>query len=617
MNIRFNFEVRRILNIAITRFRRIRQRLKRAESSVDQTLKAIQVVDRVFSTFKDRFYSTTFPAQSTPPHALALYRSISVSQTNDLNPFIYRLTGHAKGHYSLAIVNRALATALFRHSGGQTLFVPFDGEKNQPPHQFTENLMDVIDRDLHAVINNAIPTATLQPVVSIVHHYPVITDESPADIRLIVFFWEESTVPADTVSLLNEKFDGILVAAEFVALALRNSGCAIPIFVVPLGMNHLVDYSEPLLPLQTVGPSKPFRFLHVSSVFDRKGPEFLLAAFFHQFDADDNVELYIKTFPNPHNQIHQLLACFYATKKNPPRVIIDETDATKEALQSIYRSAHTLVLPTRGEGFNLPAAEALALGLPVIVTGFGAHTDFCTTQTALLIPFHFDFSQSHVKTSESCWVTPDTRSLSYLLQQSVDEVMTRSEALQRRREAGYALMRSTYTWDQSAKGIENVSKWLTRNRLDDQSRAKKLSIKIIQCESLDTLASPPIDTVELDALIIQLDGDRIRYDISETVLNNLSKLRRQIIIIFELTSAIDDDFLRSTTLVSIQAFIKRFDRVFVRTLSNMNLMLGSGIVRNVVLIPDPSDEKSSQETRNQRIQSIIKGLIIDRQVLND
>ena len=52
-------------------------------------------------------------------------------------------------------------------------------------------------------------------------------------------------------------------------------------------------------------------------------------------------------------------------------------------VRDALRAADAFVLPTRGEGFNLPAAEAMAMGLPVIVTNFSGPTDFATGANAL------------------------------------------------------------------------------------------------------------------------------------------------------------------------------------------------------------------------------------------
>ena len=54
----------------------------------------------------------------------------------------------------------------------------------------------------------------------VVHHYPFITDALPAGQRGMVFFWEETSVPADTIAHLNAHFDVVWVAAESVKRAL-------------------------------------------------------------------------------------------------------------------------------------------------------------------------------------------------------------------------------------------------------------------------------------------------------------------------------------------------------------------------------------------------------------
>src|ERR1019366_4544938 len=51
----------------------------------------------------------------------------------------------------------------------------------------------------------------------------------------------------------------------------------------------------------------------------------------------------------------------------------------------LYASADCFVLPTRGEGFGLPAIEAGACGLPVITTNYSGQTDFLTNDNSYLL----------------------------------------------------------------------------------------------------------------------------------------------------------------------------------------------------------------------------------------
>jgi hypothetical protein len=97
---------------------------------------------------------------------------------------------------------------------------------------------------------------------------------------------------------------GITVMSCHVAKLLIDSGVHVPIAVTGLGVDHWERIvPDPDFRLQ----AKSFRFLHVSSCFPRKGVKAMLHAYAQAFRAHDDVTLIIKTFENPHNDIHQWL----------------------------------------------------------------------------------------------------------------------------------------------------------------------------------------------------------------------------------------------------------------------------------------------------------------------
>ena len=58
--------------------------------------------------------------------------------------------------------------------------------------------------------------------------------------------------------------------------------------------------------------------------------------------------------------------------------ILHLTDDLSDAdIAGLYRSAHVLVHPYRGEGFAMPVLEAMAAGLPTIITAGGPTDEFC------------------------------------------------------------------------------------------------------------------------------------------------------------------------------------------------------------------------------------------------
>ncbi len=366
-----------------------------------------------------------------------------------------RITGHIEGHYSLAIVNRGLGVALFDMLEGKLAFQPYHGKAY-------DNVIEIpaFQQRLTNAIGQPLDEALEGEVLSIVHHYPMIKDLKGAGMRLVIFFWEETAIPYETISFINENFDAVIVAASFVKKVLHDSGCEVPVVICPVGVDHII--TNEVAPITDIRPAagQRFRFLHVSSMFERKGPDVLLEAFAEAFSSADNVELYIKTFPNPHNRVHELIANLSADRQDMPSIVVDESPMDDQGIIALYRSAHTLVLPTRGEGFNLPAAEALAMGLPVIVTGFGAHVDFCTLGTAELLPFLFAKSGSHLGAANSCWVEPDKHTLALKMGELRGKIVEGDDALEQRQRQGIELVRSIYTWEQSAQAVLASANWL-------------------------------------------------------------------------------------------------------------------------------------------------------------
>jgi hypothetical protein len=80
------------------------------------------------------------------------------------------------------------------------------------------------------------------------------------------------------------------------------------------------------------------------------------------------------------------------------------------ALCALYHSADVMVLPTRGEGFCMPAAEAIAVGLPLIITDYGGHMQFCRPGVARLVRHRMEPSPVFGQ-SRSTWAEPDFEDL--------------------------------------------------------------------------------------------------------------------------------------------------------------------------------------------------------------
>ena len=328
----------------------------------------------------------------------------------------FSVVGHMNGSYSLAAVNRRLALAL---------------EETWPGTVRVEQIEGQPVRDLsRAPATERLAIAALAarerhedgPMVEISQHWPVWVPPHPTDLKLAWVSWEESLVPLDMVRLLNEKFQGILVQTHFIAKALIDLGVRLPVRVMGCAPDlaaHAALGDERAARPGFRRPTKetPFTFLHVSSCFPRKGVDVLLAAYVKEFRRDDPVRLVIKGFPNPHNDVPEQIAQLKSLDPEAPEIVMINRDIPAAELVERYAAADAVVLPTRGEGFNMPAAEALAAGLPLIVTGYSGQTDFAGADVARQVAFHFAPSRSHARSDGSLWAEPDVGDLALAMRE--------------------------------------------------------------------------------------------------------------------------------------------------------------------------------------------------------
>jgi glycosyltransferase involved in cell wall biosynthesis len=70
-----------------------------------------------------------------------------------------------------------------------------------------------------------------------------------------------------------------------------------------------------------------------------------------------------------------------------PTILITSSFIDDKVMPDFLRNFDIFVLPTRAEGFCLPALETAALGIPSIVTGYSGITDIVNQDTGWLIDY--------------------------------------------------------------------------------------------------------------------------------------------------------------------------------------------------------------------------------------
>lgn len=528
----------------------------------------------------------------------------------------WRIEGPFDSSYSLALVNRETARAL-ASLGHSVVLYSTEGPGDFPPNKqfLSENadLAEMYGRSFEVVQVDA-------DVVSRNLYPPRVADMTGRFNFMHGYAWEESGFPLDWIDAFNLSLQGMMAVSTHVRKVMIDHGLTVPVSVSRNGVDHWhrikVDADFKL-------EARSFRFLHVSSCFPRKGADIMLRAYGRAFRASDDVTLVIKTFPNPHNEIHRWLDDAQANDPDFPHTVILETDYTDAQLKALYERCHALVAPSRAEGFGLPMAEALLSGLAVITTGWSGQTDFCTPDTAWLIDYSFARAKTHFGLSASVWAEPDERHLADLMR---DVYEMPAELRKTRIAAGQRLLNEKFRWEHAAArmteaarhwargtetvpprigwvttwntpcGIATYSEHLINNMpaavsvLAAQAHSKTAedTTNVSRCWSAgddDDLAglTQKIAEQELNTLVIQFNYGFFNLPTFGHFLDDQIDKGHIVVVVLHTTNDPLHEPHKKLSLL-VQA-LKRCHRVLVHSPNDMNRLKQLGLIENVALFP--------------------------------
>ena len=329
--------------------------------------------------------------------------------------------------------------------------------------------------------------------VEVRHQWPPDLSPARAGRLAVIQPWEFGAIPIDWLGPLAANVDELWVPSDYVRRMYVDAGVdADRVVTIPNGVDLEIfhpDGPERELP----GTGEGTRFLFVGGLIGRKGADVLFDAWREAFAGRDDVTLVLKDFGA--NDIYRdsgrVPIREHIASGALPRIVLIDDDLSTEDVAALYRACDVLVHPYRGEGFAMPVLEAMACGLPVIVTAGGPTDEFVPDEAGWRIDAHRAlFAQDRIDTLDTHgrpWVLePDRRHLVALLRQADD---ADDEQLRARGRAGQAAAQG-FSWDAVAARYQDRITALSARRPRAATAAVHEPFPLEEDVELRVLATP-------------------------------------------------------------------------------------------------------------------------------
>lgn len=192
-------------------------------------------------------------------------------------------------------------------------------------------------------------------------------------IILAYSMFETDRIHQSWVASLNSSYDAVLVPDPYLVTVYQNSGVRIPIFTVPLAINITPFLNSPI----KTQKNQPFVFGNLSTCHDRKNIDKIVQGFYQAFGNNPNIRLVLNAKYSDADYKRRI-DNFIAQRK-AKNISFQQRNLTNDLYLRLFKQLDCYINASQGEGFSIQPREAMALGIPAIVSNNTAQISICNT----------------------------------------------------------------------------------------------------------------------------------------------------------------------------------------------------------------------------------------------
>lgn len=269
--------------------------------------------------------------------------------------------------------------------------------------------------------------------VGIIKTTPQLFFKNTSPFRIGYTMVENTKIGERWVQLCN-KMDALLVPSQYLVEVFQNCGVTVPIRVVKQG----VDPKK--FPYLKRPKKQVFTFGTIGYMDGRKNWRDLVQAFCSEFSLFEPVELIMKNS-------NKYFEHFDFTDR---RIRIINEHLSFEQVRELYRSFDCFVFPSHAEGSGMPPREAMATGLPTILTNWSGLSEVCNQEYNYPItPVAIDFPDERGSEQPGFQARLDVPELMYWMRYVYEH---RDEAAEKGRKAS-EWIHTEWNWDVCANDL--------------------------------------------------------------------------------------------------------------------------------------------------------------------